>query len=1400
VSKNRKQAAKPESFPLVGIGASAGGLEAFSQLLAELPTDTGMAFILIQHLDPTHESLSSEILSKVTKMRLQEAKDRMTIEPNHVYVIPPNYDMAVMRGELILLPRREMRAPHMSIDFFFRSLAQEKKGQAIGVILSGAASDGTDGLRAIKSAGGTTFAQDPKTARYDSMPSHAIAAGVIDIVLPPQAIARELAVLAGHEYLATAQGEGAHEAAERHDTSPPQAQVVQRNDPLRDIFLLLRSHTGVDFSDYKRTTILRRIQRRMMVQKSETLEAYAAFLGEHPDEIKTLYSDILISVTEFFRDPDSFQALQEEVFPVLVKKKNAGAVIRVWVPGCASGEEAYSILISLLEFLGDTVGHAPVQVFASDISESALQKARAGVYPETIAQNLSHERLNRFFTRVDGGYKINKAIRDMCLFSRHDVTSDPPFARIDLISCRNLLIYFAPVLQKRLIPIFHYALSPGGFLWLGNSETPSGASQLFETIDKTNKIYSKTNIPTPIALRFTASTFIADTVQQQTPKLAAMSDAGDLHKAADRILLSRFAPPGVLVDSRLEILQFRGRTVPYLEPAQGSPSNSLMKMARAELQPALRIAMDSALKGTSPIKKAGLSFEDQGKRKTVQIEVIPVNPLAPDRERKFLILFEEATSVPAPSRPVSDSAVDRTDDYRNETIARLEQEISSQREYQTALNDQFETTQEELTATNEELRSANEELQSTNEELQTAKEETQSTNEELNTVNDELRSRNADLTTISNDLNNFLASAEIPMVMVDASHRIRRFTPKAQELFRVISSDLGRPIGDIRPNFDLNLEALVSWVSASVESKEVEVQDRNGHWIRVHVRPYKTMDNRIDGAVITVVDIAALKEQVQETMASFEYVRSILDTVRLPLAVLDASLRLKSVNRAFVEHFHHTTAAIGSDFFGSLGIQSERVSQLRVLLHKAAGQDSELNDFEIECQTPGMGLRWILLSGRKIQPLGDDTKSPILLLALNEITERKLLEKERASLLIREQEARAEAERGNHAKDIFLATLSHELRTPLTSILSWVQLLRMGKLDPAKSKRGVEIIEQSAKAQGRLIDDLLDVSRALMGKLALEMKEIDPRTIVEAAIESVRPLADLKSVRIEPRFESISATISADPGRLQQIIWNLLTNAIKFSSNGGSIEIVLERYTEVTRQFMRIRVTDHGKGIHPEFLPVIFDRFSQADSASTRVHGGLGLGLAIVRSMTEMQNGSVQAESRGEGQGSTFTVNFPLNTDADQAKTPGTKEHPMTVLASKTPTAELTRLDGVRVLLVEDDEQSREAIAVVLKSFGAEVLSVESARDALTKLEEFKPSLLVSDIAMPVEDGYSLIRRIRALGPEQFGSIPAMALTAYAGEEDEKRVRAAGFQTHLSKPVEVDVLIRAIARLIPRPT
>lgn len=1356
-------------FPIVGVAASAGGLEAFTQLVSHLPTDTGMAFVLIQHLSPDHQSLLTEILARTTKLPVQEVQNRMKVEPNQVYVIPPNTKMILSEGVLQLSPREKILGKYMPGDAFFTSLAADRGSKAIAVVLSGTDGDGSLGLKAVKAAGGVTFAQCEDTAKFDSMPNTAVATGDVDFVLPPQKIAEELVNFSRNPLLSC---------------SLPLAVVEEspESGALATIFALLRSTTGVDFSQYKPATIGRRIQRQMVLYKLERLEDYAQYLQEHPAEVKALYEEILIHVSSFFRDPEAFELLKR-VFPTMTQNK-AALPIRIWVAGCSTGEEVYSLAICLLEFLADQAIAPPIQIFATDISEVAIEKARSGVYPENQMVEVSQERRRRFFHTLEGGeYRINKAVRELCVFARQDLGSDPPFSNLDLISCRNVLIYLGETLQKRIMPIFHYSLNSTGFLLLGTSESVGKYSDLFTLVEKKYKIYAKKLTATRPTFSFVTSNYLLTKLNDRQPMAQTPTDDFNLQAKMEQLILSHYAPTGVAINNKMEVLQLRGEIDRYLKLVPGIPNLNLFSLVRDGLLVELRAAIYQAQRQELPVRKNGLRIQEGDRSRVVNLQVIPFKT-PPTDEHLFLVLFEEAPpNISSPSivdAETSQGDLERENARLREELAAAIKERAATQEYLQAVIQEQEHTNQDLKVANEEILSSNEELQSTNEELETAKEEIQATNEELNTTNEELYSRNVELHQVNNDLTNLLASINIPILMLTNDLRIRRFTPMAQRLFNFIPTDAGRPLSDIRANLNIpDLETLILEVLDTLSVREREVQTEGGHWYNLRIRPYRTLENKIDGVVLVLLDIDAIKRSVATLEVARNYAEAIVETVQVPLIVLESDLRVNKANRSFYESFQVSPTETTQSLF-ELG----NIPELRSLLSDVFANNTPMQNFEVEHHFERTGQRILLLNVGKITQEG----SVRILLAIEDITERRRFEAERSQLLSQEQSARQQAEIANKAKDEFLSNLSHELRNPLNAMLGWAQILRTHQLDEATVNRALEVIERSARTQAKLIEDLLDISRIASGKLHLNTRLIDLVSVVDVAIKSVQLAAEAKSIRMVSQLNS--ATVLGDIERLQQVLQNLLSNAIKFTPVGGRVEITLAPM----QTYAEIRVYDTGQGIRADLLPYVFDRFRQGDSSTTKASQGLGLGLTIVRQIVELHRGTVQAESLGVGQGTTMTVRLPLTIPLEL--TPPSDLEPTVAESIE---VGVPSLQGLRILAVDDEVNSLNLMKWILESAGAEVVAVFSAMEATRMLtESSRYDVLLADIGMPNEDGFSLIRQVRTIDAEAGGQIPAAAITAYVSDRERLQALDAGFQRHMAKPVNPTQLVLMVADLAGR--
>jgi two-component system CheB/CheR fusion protein len=870
-------------FPIVGVGASAGGLEAFRELLEFLPIDTGLAFVIIQHLAAGQESMLTDILSRFTVMPVYQVENGLQVEPNKVYVIPPGSTMTLSNGALKLNPKGKSLKP---IDDFLKSLAIERKTQAIGIVLSGTGTDGTEGLKAIKAEGGITFAQNPESAQYAGMPQSAILAEVVDFILSSDKIAKELSKIAKNPHLVRAE-------------IVSKVPKMTKETGLPRIFTLLKTSYDVDFTHYKETVVNRRVTRRMVINHIDNIGDYSDYLVTHPTERKALFDDMLIGVTSFFREPKTFEILEEKLLPELLKNKISQEPIRIWVPGCSTGEEAYSFAIAIQEFLEENGNsEEQVQIFGTDVNERNVDKARQGIYPKSIETNVSENRLKRFFTSFNGNYQIAKFIRDKCIFAKQDLTADPPFSNLDLISCRNMLIYFDSQLQERIVPILHYALKINGFLILGESESIGKFTTLFAPVQKKSFIYAKKNTQPRVNFGFEAATpYIGRTVIKQAVK---KDSSALLREEVDRLLITEYVPAAMLVNSNLDILVFRGNVLPYLSPESGQTSLNVTRFLRKELRSEVQTAVYRVKKDCKPVTEEAVRFKVGELQKTVNIQVIPLQR----EEPFFLVLIEDVSSAAAHLRKTIEltASSEGRDNIKDSQIRELMDELDfSKRTLQTVVETQ-EATNEELRSAMEEVQSSNEELQSTNEELETAKEELQSSNEELTTLNDELKNRNQALSTLSDNQTNLTRNVDPAVVMVDGSLKIRLFTPSAQKILNLAPSDSGLPISSVHLAISvLDLEKNILDVIKTLGAENIEVSDEKGRFYELRIRPYVTEDKRIDGAVLSFIDINELREHENKLRVEEEKFRTLAENSPDIIARFDKNLRFLYVNSAIKE-------------------------------------------------------------------------------------------------------------------------------------------------------------------------------------------------------------------------------------------------------------------------------------------------------------------------------------------------------------------------------------------------------------------------------------------------------------------------------------------------------------------
>jgi two-component system, chemotaxis family, CheB/CheR fusion protein len=1487
-------------FPVVGIGASAGGVEALKRFFSATSPDSGMAYIVIQHLSPEHPSLMAEILGRCTSMPVLPIENGMRVESNHVYVIRPGYTLTLKDARLHLGDPVEKRGHRRPVDDFFRSLAREQKELAIAVVLSGTGSNGSAGAQAIKAAGGLCIAQDPDTAEFPGMPQSLIHAGYADQVLPVEEIPAALRQFVEHPFLDLL-AKGRTRAAQH---------LERHRDELNDILAIVRTRTGHDFGPYKPATVLRRIDRRMGLLGIDTFARYIARLRDKSEEITALANDMMINVTGFFRDPEAWEALRQSVIEPLVSNRSPDETIRAWVTACASGEEAYSLAMLIAEEAGRLGRHVDVKIFATDTAEKSLALARAGIFPGGIEGDISPERLERFFDRDEHSFRVKKALRDQIVFAPQDVLRDPPFSRVDIITCRNLLIYLEPEAQRRALTLMHFALRDGGHLFLGNAETLGQADTLFEVVSKRWRIYRRVGASRPALTHLTTVATRAPEVRATArllppTSLARPSPTSTIQAA----LLDEFGPPSAVVDANERLIYLHGDTTPYLHLPRGDMTQHFLDLVRPELRPTVRNVLRQAIEGHSP---ASMEIVVEGAGSASRVTAAPLKHTRPPDY--FRVSFEQrADSVEAsppqraPHRPTTQI---EPDTYLEEEVRILRRELQASVE-------SFEASNEELKASNEEVTSINEELQSANEELETGKEELQALNEELVTVNGQLQAKVLELEAMTNDLDNLLSSTDIAVVFLDTQLQVRRFTPAINDLMELLPADIGRPLAHLAQKFsDERLIADAGTVLAKLTPLEAEARSHSKRWYLRRVLPYRTEDHRIGGVVITFVDITARKHAEQAMEATQARLQAVIE--QMPAAVLMTeapSGRVLLANRLAATLFEQQFPPpyVGQDWrsaYAALGgvhpngrtfqphewplaralasgeivldeeIEFTRSDGSRCVLSMNASpvrntdgqmvaavgafwditsrkraetalRESEArfrmlvesaNDFAIfmlddegrvvswnqgaervtgytehdilgkpgallftpedrEAHLPEDEIRRAFEHGRAVDERWHMRKngtrfwaSGVVTVArdangfphgfvkvMRDQTDRKETDARLQEALRSAQQLRARAEGANRAKDEFISTVSHELRTPLNTIRLWSRMFASGKVPTQQVMDGGRAIDRAALAQQQLIDDLLDVSRMATGQLRLTMQDSVLIEVVEAAVEAIRPLAETRRINLTTDLSAEVGIVYVDPDRVQQVVWNLLANAVKFTPEGGRVHVRMERADST----VEIEVRDSGIGIRADFLPHVFDRFRQAEVGASRRYGGLGLGLAIAKQLVELQGGAITAHSAGEGQGTSFMVLLPLEPRESATATINTSSPP----AAKD-------IAGLQLLLVEDETAARSATQFLLEQHGAQVRAVSSAALAREALATRRPDAIVADIGMPGEDGYTFLRSIRRVEQEQgLARVPAVAVTAFARVEDREHALAAGFDAHVAKPIDPEELIGVLSRI-----
>ena len=1350
-------------FPVVGFGASAGGLGALLSCFENLPASPDMAFVVILHLSPKHESHAAEILQKATPMPVRQVQADMAIERNNVYVIPPTHSLRMYDGHLGLSDRLRNHGAPVSIDLFFRTLADAHGERAVGVVLSGTGSDGSVGIARLKERGGVVIAQSPADAEYSGMPDSAIATGKVDIVLPVADIPQKLVELWNNARgieLPTPEISGLKAAA---PATTDRLQAAE--EALQGVMGLLRKRTGNDFKHYKRATVLRRIERRLQVAGVPDLPSYLDFMDSHPGEANALLDDMLIGVTNFFRDREAFETLERDVIPKLFDSDFNGEPLRVWTAGCSSGEEVYSLAMLLMDAATRTTEPRELQLFASDIDEGALATGRQGKYPEAIVTDVAPTFLRSYFAKEGAVFRVNETVRKKVLFAAHNVLRDPPFSRLDLVSCRNLLIYLDRTAQEQILQTFHFSLRPGGYLFLGSSETADAAPKLFAEVDKKQRIYRA--LPGPRGLRAVPTSLMGvDTLGHslvQRRALTVKRGPSGIKDLVHQLLVEEYTPATIVIDDDLQVVHVVGGAGRYLRLAAGDPSHSLLAMIPDELRAELRTVIFQATQSGTSVTARPVALVVDNCSVNIHMTVRPVH-----REgwppNLSLVLFTETEVDPKNSdaRVIAAGSKDPV-------VIHLEGELHRKEELLQATLEQHAASVEDLKSSNEELQAINEEMRSTAEELETGKEELQSTNEELLTLNVELKSKVEETNQVTDDWRNLVHSSEIASVFVDRDMRIKRFTPAAQTIFNLIEADVGRPLLDITHRLDYEgLADDAAATFASLRTIEREVRSNDGRWFLARMLPYRTSQNNIDGAVLNFVDISSRLVAETRMHLGEERLKLLADSMPdFAILTLDADARFSSWSVGGERLFGYSEKEILGRPLDVVYTASDR--------EKGMPKDdlSRADDFGSV-----FSERWLVRKdGTEFFATG--TLAALRVggvqgygVVVRDITQSK----ESAGT---GEAARQEAEAVAKLKDEFLAVLSHELKHPLNLIHVNAQLLLSlpeTKVIPSVSKAG-QTIERSVAAQARIIDDLLDLSRTQSGKLTLDRASVDLAQALEPSLKWAQAQTDAKG--IELRLEGFDQTliVFGDIVRVEQIVWNLISNAIKFTESGGQISVRLSSQGGNAV----FEVADNGRGISAAFLPHVFDMFRQEQGHTTRKEGGMGIGLGLVKELVTLHGGSVIAESAGPGHGSTFKVSLPL--------------HEITEFAEFDSSDTTARpLQGIRVLVVDDSPDTLETFGILLNVDGAIVTCASGGAEALRACEDTLFDLLISDVGMPDMDGNQLIARLR----RQPGTarMPAIALTGYGRPQDVRGAYAAGFNAHLTKPVDMGRLREIVGKLM----
>lgn len=1309
---------------VVGIGASAGGLESLEKLFQSLPLNIGMAFVVIQHLSPDFKSMMDELLARDTEMPIHRAEDGMEVHADQIYLLPPRKEIIIAAGCLHLSDKDPSKGLTLPIDRFFESLARECRDQAVGIILSGSGSDGSRGVVEIARAGGLVICESPLTAKFDGMPLSAQATGTVDVIVPPEQIG---ATLVKHRNNPLVIKEERGSGPAREGRVAPQG--------IEAIYELFRDEYDLDFSNYKDTTVLRRINRRLSLSETKNVDEYVERLRTDRSELNALYEDLLIGVTQFFRDKDAFDCLSQTLLPRMIADRDPSRTIRAWVAGCATGEEAYSVAILLHEAMEYARRPIQLKIFATDVHKSSLDFASRGIYHSDAIRHVSAARLQRFFVRKGNAYQISQDVRETIVFAPHNVLRDAPFTDLDLVTCRNMLIYFQSPAQQKCISMFHFGLNKGGLLFLGSSETPGELARDFETLDEHNKVFckwtdakhlSEVRIPyrghpiqkLPAALRsFSRQPKFPD------PTLLSSYDQ----------LLNRFMPPSLLIDENRELVDTFGGAEAVLSMQARRPSLDVLDLLDSEIRTTVAGALQRVMKDGSQVRFSGVRMRTPRGEESFNLIVEGLrNPSA--NSVRYLLSFESLGTAPA--LPANYEQAPDTSQASRDHLHQVEDELRYTKENLQATIEELETSNEELQATNEELVASNEELQSTNEELH-------SVNEELYTVNAEHQKKISELAELNQDMNHILENTDVATIFLDKDLRVRKFTSRVRDIFDLLEQDLGRPISSFSHRIQFHeLYQMLDRVLSNKVAFETDVTATDGTSYLIRILPY-WVNSEVDGVVLTLVDVSAL----EELRGRLRWMSAIVESTEDAIIGGDLSGNITSWNSGAERLYGYRTEEVLGKHI-SLLVPEDRVHEIQGHLERIH-RGERVKTIETVRKTCKGELLHVSL-----------TISPVLnkqgrVVGTSKIA-RDITERIAADLEIRRQ---------IQQREHFLAMLSHELRNPLGAVLSASRLMRDERSSPETIMLAAETVDRQAQRIGSLLDDLLDVARISQGKIELQRDLVQLSNLVDDVRETTAPVLAKHESRLIMDCQDQSLWVEGDKSRLVQILVNLIHNAAKYSPRGSPIETMFRR----NNGWAEISVLDHGVGISSEFLPKIFEPFVQSDETLHRSDGGLGVGLTLVKSLVELHGGRVEAHSSGRNQGSEFLVYLPLTT-------------------KPVPPTDILRRDESRhkpsrcsIVLVEDLEDNRQMMESLLALEGHHVTTASNGEEGYQMIRELRPDLALVDIGLPGIDGYEVAQRIRQ--DESYANVVLVALTGYGRQSDIDQALKAGFDAHLVKPV-----------------